>query len=353
MIHRECGVFKTSYRADMALYPLPLARATAAIAVAGLVALPWLVPARYLVWASLTGIAAIGAVGLNLLTGSAGLISLGHGAFLATGAYSAANLASRLHLPFWVAVPAAGAVAAAFGLLVGLPSRRVKGIYLAVATIAAQFMIEWTINHVRWIAGGAQATVSLPPPTVGPWRLDTEAERYLLILAVAVIAVTVGLNIGRSRLGRAFVAVRDRDIAAEVIGVDVARTKLAAFAVSSAFAGVAGALWAYYLGVANYEMFTITVSIEYLSMVILGGLGSVLGSVYGAAFVTMLPLALRDVLERFRWLVPAGDVGTFVARLRLVLFGSLIIVFLVTEPEGLARLWRKVKDYFRLWPYRY
>ncbi|HEV8625820.1 MAG TPA: branched-chain amino acid ABC transporter permease [Acidimicrobiia bacterium] len=353
MIHRECGVIKTTYRADMALYPLPLARVTVAATVAVLVALPWLLPSKYLVWASLTGIAAIGAVGLNLLTGSAGLISLGQGAFLAIGAYTAANLAARLHAPFWLALPAAGLMAAVLGLVVGLPSMRVKGIYLAVATIAAQFMTEWTINHVKWIAGGSQATVSLPPPALGPLRFDTEVERYLLILAVAVVAVIVGLNINRSRLGRAFVAVRDRDLAADVIGVDVGRTKLVAFAVSSAYAGVAGALWAYYLGVANYEMFTITVSLEYLSMVILGGLGSVVGSVYGAAFVTILPLALRDFLERFRNLVPVGDVATFVAQLRLILFGSLIIAFLVAEPEGLARLWRKVKDYFRLWPYRY
>lgn len=353
MIHRECGVIKTTYRADMALYPLPLARVTVVVTAALLVAVPWLLPSKYLVWASLTGISAIGAVGLNLLAGSAGLISLGQGAFLATGAYTAANLAVRLHAPFWVALPAAGLVAAALGLVVGLPSRRVKGIYLAVATIAAQFMTEWVINHVTWIAGGAQATVSLPPPAIGPLRIDTEAERYLLILAVAAVAVAVGLNINRSRLGRAFVAVRDRDLAADVIGVEVGRTKLVAFAVSSAYAGVAGALWAYYLGVANYEMFTITVSLEYLSMVILGGLGSVVGSVYGAAFVTILPLALRDFLERFRDLVPVGDVATFVAQLRLVLFGSLIIAFLVAEPEGLARLWRKVKDYFRLWPFRY
>ena len=353
MIHRECGVIKTNYRADMALYPLPLARVTVVASMALLVAVPWILPSKYLVWASLTGIAAIGAVGLNLLAGSAGLISLGQGAFLATGAYTAANLAARLDLPFWVALPLAALVAAALGLVVGLPSMRVKGIYLAVATIAAQFITEWVINHVAWISGGAQATVTLPPPTLGPIRIDTEAERYLLILAVAVVAVVIGLNINRSRLGRAFVAVRDRDLAAEVIGVEVGRTKLAAFAVSSAYAGVAGALWAYYLGVANYEMFTITVSLEYLSMVILGGLGSVIGSLYGAAFVTILPLALRDFLERFRDFVPVSDVATFVAQLRLILFGTLIIAFLVAEPEGLARLWRKVKDYFRLWPFRY
>ena len=353
MIHRECGVIKTTYRADMALYPLPLARVTVVATAALLVAAPWLLPPKYLVWASLTGIAAIGAVGLNLLTGSAGLISLGHGAFLATGAYTAANLAARLDAPFWVGLPLAGLVAAALGVVVGLPSMRVKGIYLAVATIAAQFMTEWVINHVTWISGGAQATVTLPPPALGPLQIDTEAEKYLLILAVAAVGVVVALNISRSRLGRAFVAVRDRDLAADVIGVEVGRTKLIAFAVSSAYAGVAGALWAYYLGVANYEMFSITVSIEYLSMVILGGLGSVVGSVYGAAFVTILPLALRDFLDRFREFVPAGDVATFVAQLRLIFFGSLIIAFLVTEPEGLARLWRKVKDYFRLWPFRY
>jgi branched-chain amino acid transport system permease protein len=182
--------------------------------------------------------------------------------------------------------------------------------------------------------------------------VSTQA-RYWFVLTVAAISFVAGLNLARSRIGRAFVAVRDHDIAAEVIGVDIFRYKLLAFAVSSFLAGITGAVWATYLGIANYEMFTLTVSVEYLAMIAIGGLGVILGSVLGAAFVTMLPLLIEDVLTRFDDAIPVDDVAAFTSQVRLAVFGALIMLFMVIEPEGLSRMWRAVKNYLRFWPFAY
>ena len=353
MIGRASGVFKTSYRADMALYPLPIARRSVVVALVALIGLPLALPEQYLSWASLAAIAVPAAIGLNLLTGYAGLISLGHAGFMAVGGYTAAILSSRHDVPVVASVFLGGLMAAVYGVIVGLPSRRVKGIYLAIATIAAQFITEWVINHVDWISGGASASVVVPTPTLGPIHVLSTTDRYWYVLAFAVLAFVLGINIARSRIGRAFVAVRDHDIAAEVIGVDIFRYKLLAFAVSSFFAGITGAVWATYLGIANYEMFTLTVSIEYLAMVAIGGLGIILGSVFGAVFVTVLPLLVEDLLTRFHDVIPVDDVPAFTSQLRLALFGALIMLFMVIEPEGLHRLWRTIKNYFRHWPFSY
>jgi branched-chain amino acid transport system permease protein len=350
---KTCGVHKTDYRSDMALYPLPFARVAMAGVVVVLAALPLLLSPKYVTWASLVGIAIPGAVGLMLLTGYAGLVSLGHGGFLAVGAYTAAMLATRHGMPFWVCILAGGTMAAVIGLVVGLPSARVRGIYLAIATIAAQFIIEWAINHIDWIAGRAEPTVVLPPPSIFGWEVRSDTAKYYLILVVAFLAVVVGLNLARSRVGRAFIAIRDREVAAGIMGVDVYRYKLLAFALSSFFAGVGGAMWAYYLGIANYEMFTITVSIEYVAMIIIGGLGSIVGATFGAVFVTLLPFVLSDVLRALEDTLGIGDVPGLVGQLRLIVFGLLIIVFLIAEPEGLNRMWRNIKDAVRVWPFRY
>jgi branched-chain amino acid transport system permease protein len=353
MLARESGVFETTYQGDMVLYRLPIARWGALAVVVALVAMPGLLSPAYLTWVSLAAIAVPAAIGLNLLTGYAGLISLGHAAFMAAGGYTAAILTSRHGVPLLVAIPAGGFVAALYGVVVGLPSRRVKGIYLAIATIAAQFITEWVINHVDWIGGGASSSVILPAPSIGPFDIVSTNERYYFVVAFAVLAFVLGIHDARSRIGRAVDAVRDHDIAAEVIGIDVFRYKLLAFAVSSFFAGITGAVWATYLGIANYEMFTLTVSIEYLAMVAIGGLGLILGSVFGAVFVTILPLAVQDLLTRFDDVLPVDDVAAFTSQLRLALFGALIMLFMVIEPEGLHRMWRAVKNYFRHWPFSY
>ena len=355
MFHRESGVFKTSYAADMALYPLPIARwAVAAFAGLFIVVAPLALGTYPLSVLNLVLIAVVGALGLNILVGYSGQISIGTGAFMSVGAYTAANLITHLNAPFWVAVPAGGLMAAVIGAIVGIPSLRIKGIYLAIATLASQLIIEWTINHVQAISGGVQASIAIPRPSVFGVKLVSEWQIYCFLMFFVVLALVATLNLVRSRIGRAFVAIRDQDIAAEIIGINIFRYKLYAFAISSFFAGVTGVLESYYLGIANYEQFQIDVSIDYLAMVIIGGLGSVLGSVLGAIFVTLLPIVTRLFLEQFGTvLFPGADLLNVIPNLRLLIFGGLIIFFLVVEPEGLNRLWRNIRNYFRAWPFSY
>ena len=355
MLHRESGVFKTSYAADMALYPLPIARWTIlAIIVLFAVILPLSLHEYYLSIINLSLIAIVGALGLNILVGYTGQISVGHAAFMSVGAYTAANLAVKLGLPFWIALPAGGLMAALVGAIVGIPSLRIKGLYLAIATLAGQLIIEWIINHTPAISGGAQASIQVPRPSLWGYELRTQGQLYFFLLFFAALAIVATLNLIRSRIGRAFVAVRDQDIAAEIIGINIYRYKLLSFAISSFYAGVCGVLYTYYLGIANYEQFQIGVSIDYLAMIIIGGLGSVLGSILGAVFVTMLPILLRLAMEPLAGLFfSPGEMSSVIASTRLVLFGGLIIFFLVVEPEGLNRLWRNIRNYFRVWPFSY
>jgi branched-chain amino acid transport system permease protein len=355
VINRECGVYQTTYQGDMALYPVPLARHAALGVVAALILLPLALDSHAMSLANLMLLASIGAIGLNLLVGYTGQISLGQGAFMMVGSYAAALATLRLDAPFWLGVPLGGAVAAAVGVFFGIPSLRIKGLYLAIATLAGQFIIEWTINHSTWISGGVQSTLYVPTPTLLGWEINSEYRRYFMILPVAILAYVGALNLVRSRVGRAFVAIRDRDIAAEIIGVDVFRYKLLAFAVSSFYAGVVGALWTYYLKIANYEHFTLTTSVAYLAMIIIGGLGSVLGSVLGAIFITLMPIMLVYLVEGTAALFgfEYAEIANILANLRLIIFGGLIILFLAIEPEGLSRMWGSVRRYFRLWPFSY
>ncbi|MDP6564497.1 MAG: branched-chain amino acid ABC transporter permease [Alphaproteobacteria bacterium] len=364
MFHRESGYFKTTYEADMGLYRLPIAKYTViGIAVIFFVICPLVLDEYYLSIINLIAIATVGALGLNILLGYTGQISIGHAAFMSVGAYTAANLAVQLHLPFWITLPAGGAMAAMIGLLVGIPSLRIKGLYLAIATLAAQFIIEWVINHTPAISGGVQASIEVPPPCLGfqddagvcqGTALANQAQLYYFVMIIAVIAVVATLNLVRSRLGRAFVAIRDQDIAAEIIGINVFKTKLIAFAISSFYAGVCGVMYTYYLGIANYEMFQLNTSIDYLAMVIIGGLGSVLGSIFGAIFITMLPIAIRLIMEAVGTMfVDEAVLAQLIAQFRLIIFGALIIGFLVVEPDGLAKLWQNIVNYFRVWPFSY
>ena len=355
MIHRECGVLKTTYEADMAFYPLPIARWTvAALAVLFFLVIPLTLHEYFLSVGNLVWIAVIGALGLNILVGYTGQVSIGHGAFMSVGAYTAANLANRLGSPWPVNLLAGGLMAALIGAVVGIPSLRIKGLYLAIATLAGQQIIEWTINHVTFISGGVQASIEVPRPHLGAMPIATQRQMYVFLLVFVVLAIVGTLNLVRSRIGRAFIAIRDHDIAAELIGINIFRYKLLAFAISSFYAGVAGVLYTYYLGIANYEQFQITVSIDYLAMIIIGGLGSVLGSIFGAIFVTLLPIAIRYLMEGFGGaFFSQAALLNIIPNLRLILFGLLIIFFLVVEPEGLNRLWRNIRSYFRVWPFAY
>ena len=355
MIHRESGVFKISYAADMAVFPLPIARWTmTGLAAFFVVVVPLALSEYHLSILNLIMIAVVGALGLNILVGYTGQISIGHGALMSVGAYTAANLVTRIHAPFWIALPAGGAMAAVIGAIIGIPSLRIKGLYLAIATLAGQLIIEWVINHVPWISGGVQASIEVPRPSLFGMPLKSQAQLYFFLLFFTALAIAATINLVRSRIGRAFIAIRDQDIAAEIIGIDIFRYKLWAFAISSFYAGVTGVLYTYYLGVANYEQFQIGVSIDYLAMIIIGGLGSVLGSIFGAVFVTLLPIVTRWVLESFGDLLFASsDLAGVIPNLRLVIFGALIIAFLALEPEGLNRLWRNIIAYFRVWPFSY
>jgi branched-chain amino acid transport system permease protein len=355
MINRESGVYQTTYEGDMALYPLPLARYSTLAVVVVLLLLPLALDSHAMSLVNLMLLASIGAIGLNILVGYTGQVSLGHGAFMMVGSYTAALVTVRLGLPFWLGVPAGGLMAALVGAFFGIPSLRIKGLYLAIATLAGQFIIEWVINHSTWISGGVQSTIYVPTPTFLGLEINSEYRRFYMVLPVAIIAYVAAMNLVRSRVGRAFIAIRDRDVAAEIIGVDIFRYKLFAFAVSSFYAGAAGALWTYYLKIANYEHFTLATSVSYLAMIIIGGLGSVLGSVFGAVFITLLPIVLVYVVEGGAALFGFhyASIADFLANLRLIIFGALIILFLAIEPEGLFRMWGNVKRYFRLWPYSY
>ena len=339
----------------MALYPLPIAKWTVAIlAVLFFAVIPLSLHEYYLSIANLVWIAVIGALGLNILVGYTGQVSIGHGAFMSVGAYTAANLATRLDSPWPVNLLAGGLMAAAVGAVVGIPSLRIKGLYLAIATLAGQLIIEWTINHVTFISGGVQASIEVPRPRLGAMVLSSQRDMYFFLLVFVVLAIVGTMNLVRSRVGRAFIAIRDQDIAAEIIGIDIFRYKLLAFAISSFYAGMTGVLYTYFLGIANYEQFQIGVSIDYLAMIIIGGLGSVLGSIFGAIFVTLLPIVIRLGMEAFGGLfLPQQVVLNLIPNLRLMMFGALIVFFLIVEPDGLNRLWRNIRSYFRIWPFAY
>jgi branched-chain amino acid transport system permease protein len=361
MINRECGVFHSTYASDMRLFPLPLTRWTVAgIGVLFFIVFPLLANDYFLNIANLVFIAAVGAIGLNLLVGYTGQVSIGHGAFIAVGAYAGAIAITRAGMPFWIGIPFGGLAAAAVGAFFGIPSLRIKGLYLAIATLAAQFIIQWLIIHIEWISGGAGSTIQVPKARFGPWVLNTLARQYYLNLVVVSLATVFAMNLVRSPVGRAFIAIRDRDVAAEIMGINLFRYKLLAFGVSSFYAGVTGVLYALYLGIANYEQFDISTSVDFLAMIIIGGLGSILGSIFGAIFITVLPMALRagvdTVGSMLVTLFPTLNVSYIIQSLtsiKLILFGLLIIVFLIAEPDGLNKLWRNIRDYFRVWPYSY
>src|SRR5215475_13789053 len=341
--------------ASYVVFSTPHSRWTvAAFAVLFFLVIPLTLHEYFLSVCNLVWIAIIGALGLNILVGYTGQVSIGHGAFMSVGAYTAANLANRLGSPWPVNLLAGGLMAALIGAIVGIPSLRIKGLYLAIATLAGQLIIEWTINHVTFISGGVQASIEVARPRVGPFVLSSQLQMYYFLLVFVVLAIVGTMNLMRTRVGRAFIAIRDHDIAAEIIGINIFRYKLLAFAISSFYAGVTGVLYTYFLGIANYEQFQIGVSIDYLAMIIIGGLGSVLGSIFGAIFVTLLPIVIRYAMEAFGGVFFSQQtVLNLIPNLRLIVFGGLIIFFLIVEPDGLNRLWRNIRSYFRVWPFAY
>jgi len=356
VIYREAGQFKTTYASDQAIFPIVQDRVVVAVAIAAAFLVPPLTLGDYWLQAVLIPflVYALAALGLNLLTGYAGLLSLGTGGFMAVGAYSAFKLATAFPgLNIIVVFLLAGLFAAAVGVAFGIPSLRIKGFYLAVATLAAQFFLIWLFNKVGWFVNYAPSgTITAPARTVlgvmvtGPE--STAGARYVMALAFVAVFALVAKNLVRGRVGRAWMAIRDRDIAAEIIGVRPLRTKLLAFAISSFYCGIAGAELVFlYLGSAETIAFDITLSFLVLFMVIIGGLGSVLGSFLGAAFIVLVPIFLTNVPHNI-----GLDLDVALAKqIELMVFGGLIIFFLIVEPHGLARLWQITKEKLRMWPF--
>lgn len=350
MSHRRCGDFRTSYREDAAIFDTPFQRVALVALLAALAALPLFATNYWLDVANRIGIAIIAAMGLNILTGFTGQISLGNAAFLAVGAYATAFFGGKLGLPFPVVIPIAGAVTALAGMFFGVPSLRLKGLYLAMATLAAHFVVEFTVVHWESVTGGVNGAI-VPPAKLGGLELASDAQIFWLILPVAAGLLLFAKNLFRTRVGKAFVAVRDHDISAEVMGVNVVAHKLLAFAVSSFYVGVAGSLLAYQARIISPENFPIALAIDHLGMIIIGGLGSVLGSVLGAAFLTLLPEVLRLGTGALSEFYPPL-IGLF-ASLRMGVFGLVIVLFLIFEPDGMAARWRTVRDYWKLYPFSY
>ncbi|GAB4272068.1 MAG: branched-chain amino acid ABC transporter permease [Deferrisomatales bacterium] len=342
------GDFKETYGADEALLRTPAVRVWMGVFAAALALFPWMAGDYLIYLADLVGITVISALGLNLLTGFTGQISLGHAAFMGVGAYTAAALASRWGLPLWVTLPAAGASAALFGVVVGAPSLRIKGLYLAMATLAAQVIAEFCFVHLEGVTGGIRG-INVPAPRLLGVELATDRTLYGPIVCVAALGTWFAANLKRAAPGRAFVAVRDRDIAAELMGISLFQTKLRAFALGAFYAGVAGALWAYFMKIVTPEHFPLSLSIHYLAVVIVGGLGSVIGSIFGAVFMTLVPEGLRALAGWVRPYYPGAM--TLLSPLTDVVFGGLIVGFLLFEPHGLAEVWQRTKRFFRLWPF--
>ena len=356
MLYREAGQFKATYVEDQQIFPIRQDR----IAVAVLLAIAFLgvplIANEYWLSAILTPVLifALATLGLNLLTGYAGQLSLGTAAFMAVGAFAAYNLMLRVPgIPLLVAFVLAGLCAALVGIVFGLPSLRIKGFYLAVATLAAQFFVVWALTKFGWFSNySTSGVINAQKMEILGYSFDSPVAKYLLVLSIVSLMALAAKNMVRSSVGRAWMAVRDMDVAAEVIGIRILHTKLLAFAISSFYCGIAGALYAFaYLGTVEPEGFNLDLSFRVLFMVIIGGAGSILGSFLGAAFIVLLPILLNTVAHPLESALGLTLPPGLMSNLELIVFGSLIIFFLVVEPLGLARLWQIAKEKLRLWPF--
>lgn len=344
----ESGHYKTSYALDMRALRTPYERLRVYLLIALVLLAPLFVSNYVVGLLTLCAIASIGAIGLNILTGYTGQISIGVGAFLGVGGYTSAILTTTVGLSFWVALPIAGLMTALIGSLFGIPSLRLKGLYLAIATLAAQVVILFVISRWDSLTGGT-AGIVLSRPSIGDFTFSSNTSYYYLTVVILLITVYYATNLVRTRTGRAFLAVRDHDVAAQIMGINLFKYKVLAFAISSFFVGIAGALMAHYTMIVSPELYSTHVSIEYLAMILVGGLGSVLGSILGAVFITLLPIVLdsfADILNNF---MPGFQ--NVILAFRQFIFGLVIILFLIFEPGGLVHIWNNIKAYFRLWPF--
>ncbi len=356
MLYRENGQFKTSYRSDSQVFPILQDRiGIALLMLVAAVGVPLLAD-EYMLRAILIPflILALAALGLNILVGYCGQISLGTGAFMAVGAYATYNFMVRIDsMPLVLAILLGGACATVVGVLFGIPSLRIKGLYLAVATLAAQFFVDWAFLRISWFTNhSSSGSVSVSGLKVFGQAIDSPHAKYLFCLAFLIVFAMVAKNLVRSHIGREWMAIRDMDVAAAVIGIRPVYAKLTAFAVSSFIVGVAGALWGFvHLGSWESAAFSIDRSFQLLFMIIIGGLGSIMGSFFGAAFIVILPIFLNRALPALGDLIGVSIGTAAVAHTELMVFGGLIVFFLIVEPHGLARLWSTAKEKMRLWPF--
>jgi branched-chain amino acid transport system permease protein len=346
----RCGGFRVTYRSDERIFDTAVPIIALVVFLAALALVPTFATTYWLDVLNRIGIAVIGALGLNILVGFTGQISIGHAAFLAVGAYATAILEGNAGLPFYLAIPVAALLTSAFGLVFGIPSLRLRGLYLAIATLAAHFITVYGIVHWENMTKGVLGLM-VAPATVFGLPLDSDARIFYLIFALTVPAVLVTKNLFRTKVGRAFIAIRDRDVAASVMGVSLYRYKLLAFVISSFYAGVAGGLMAHHSRILFPDAFTLLVAIDYLAMIIIGGLGSILGSIFGAVLMTLLPEVLKLTATSLTGVYPQAF--GLISSARDIVFGLAVIFFLTYEPQGLARIWVRMRSYWTLWPYSY
>jgi len=356
MLYREAGQFKSTYAEDQQIFPIRQDRIAVAVLLVVAFVLAPLFANQYWLSAILIPflIFSLAALGLNILTGYAGQLSLGTSAFMAVGAFMAYNFVLRM--PWLGVIPSfvlAGLCAAAVGIVFGLPSLRIKGFYLAVATLACQFFVLWALQRIGWFMNySPSGVIAAQKIVILGHAFDSPASKYMITVTIVAVMALLAKNLMRSETGRAFMAVRDMDVAASVIGIPMMKTKLLAFAISSFYCGVAGALYVFcYLGTVEPEAFTLDLSFRILFMIIIGGVGSILGSFLGAAFITLLPIFLSVVSGAFSHATGIEPSHAVLSNVELIIFGGLIIFFLIVEPHGLARLWQITKEKMRLWPF--
>ena len=348
-----CGNFKESYQDELTIFETDFGRLWLIIGLALLFfVIPFISDERFLHALNMIGIYSISAIGLNLLIGYTGQISLGHGAFFGVGAYAGAVLATRAGFPFWLAVPSAGLITAGVGIIFGLPSARLKHLYLLIATLAGQFIIEYILVQWESLTGGAEGIIIIETYLFG---LDLGDSRtfYFVTYVCFTIMAWIAVNLVRTRYGRAFIAIRDNDRAAEGMGIPIFPYKLLSFAISSFYAGFAGALFVYFMMGTTPEPFNLWLSIEFIAMIIIGGLGSIPGSVLGTVFIVALNEGLGDLTQYLMNIDISTSVAITIAPLREFVFGLSIVLFIIFEPKGLAEVWRIIRSSFRLWPFSY
>jgi branched-chain amino acid transport system permease protein len=348
-----CGNYRERYEQELTIFETDFGRLWACVGLFVLFVIVPLVSKSYWLYVMNTiGVATIAAIGLNILIGFTGQISLGHGAFFGVGAYAAAILGTKLAVPFWISVPAAGVATALVGMVFGIPSVRLKHLYLTIATLAGQLIVEYLMVHWKGLTGGPSG-ISLPSATILGLGIKGDTAFFWVIFGCLAVMTWLAINLFRTRYGRAFVAIRDNDRAAEGMGIPIFRYKLLSFGISSFYAGVAGALWAYYTASITPEPFNLFLSIQYIAMIIIGGLGSISGSVFGAIFITMLNESLSWMTQYLMNVPALSGVALTIAPLREFVFGLAIVLFIIFEPRGLAEVWRILRSSFRLWPFAY